>query len=245
MSMHIEAVAIPVDRQVIRGNLYKPGSEARPVAVLFLHGWAGHPNDNAAKVLVEHGFYALTIGVRGHAKSDGDINRVSRQDSLQDVAVAYDFLAAQAPKGMPIVVVGSSYGSYMALLLSTIRPVAALSLRVPAAYPDKRFTEPQMGQGNEDPEVMRWRRTPQSYEGNRGFEAMHAFDGPVQIIEAEDDEQIPHQTVENYKAAIADSAQLDFHFMAGWPHSMGDDPERNRQFQELLLDWLGTIDTKQ
>jgi len=236
-----EAVEIRVDGQTIRGRLYKPDGEAKPLAVLLLHGWTGRANDDAAAVLVAHGYSVLTVHLRGHGDSDGDINTVTRQNGLDDAVAAYDFLAAHVPTGAGIAVVGNSYGCYMAALLSHERKVAALSLRVPAAYQDGGFDRPKMGQGNGSGVVMEWRRTPHDWHGNRGFEAVHAFTGPIQILEAENDDVIPHQTVENYKVAAANPAQIEYHLMAGWPHSMGMDPERNRQFQELLLSWLDGV----
>jgi len=239
--MQQEAVEMQVDGQTMRGRLYTPQGDAKPLAVLLLHGWTGRANYDAAAMLTQHGYHVLALHIRGHGDSDGDINKVTFRNGLDDVTAAYDFLAAHIPAGMGIAVVGNSYGGYMAALLSRERPVVALSLRVPAAYTDDGFDAPKKGQGSNDPAVMEWRHTPHDWQGNRGFEAMHAFAGPVQIIEAESDADVPHQTLENFKAAVADPARLEYHFMKGWPHSLGSDPERNRVFQELLLNWLDKV----
>lgn len=231
-------VSINVEGQTIRGWFYTPESESKNLAVLFIHGWTGKPNDNAAEVLARQGYYALTISLRGHNSSDGDINQVSRRDGLADVVAAYDYLRAHVPASTKIVAAGNSYGGYMVALVSAERQVDGLSLRVPAAYPDEGFAASQMGKGHADPKVMKWRETQQTYQGNRGFEAMHAFSGPIQIVEAENDELVPHQTVQNYKNAVSDEHQLEYVVMKGWPHSLGDDVERNKQFQQTFINWL-------
>ena len=242
--MNVASVEIPVGNQTIRGNVYTPTHELGRLAALFLHGWTGRPNENAASVLAENGFQAMTFSMRGHNTSDGSIDRVSRQDSLADALAAYDYFRAQIPEGTGVVLVGNSYGGYMSEVLSSKRPVAGLSLRVPAAYLNEGFDEPQIGQGNNNVATMSWRNTPVGFEGNLAFEALHVFRGPVQLIEAENDDAIPHQAVQNQVAAIADASQLEYHFMQGWPHSLGDDVERNGQFQGLLLGWLRRIATE-
>jgi len=235
--MDVKPVEIKVDDAVIRGNLYIPVAPAKKLAVLFLHGWTGKPNESAAKLLAENGFHALTISMRGHNNSDGDIKRVTRQNSLDDAVVAYDFLQSKLPPQTAIGVVGNSYGSYITAVLSVERPIACMSLRVPAAYLDDGFDQPQSGQGNENPAVMAWRQKSQSFEGNRGFRAVHNFKGGVQIIEAEHDDAIPHQTTQNYMDAVADPGRLDYHFMKGWSHSIGDNQKMSQEFQNILLAW--------
>jgi esterase/lipase len=69
---------------------------------------------------------------------------------------------------------------------------------------------------------------------------VHDFAGPIQIIEAEKDEVVVSQVVANYKNAVSASTQLEYHLMKDWPHSLGNDEQRNKQFQKLLLDWLMT-----
>lgn len=222
-------------------KLFLPETDAKPMAVLFLHGWKGVPNEEAAVVLAVRGYAAMTVSLRGHNDSDGDIRTISRQDSLADAIAAYDYLVSQLPKGYGIVVAGNSYGGYLAALLSAQRPITALSLRVPAPYVDEGFSEPQFGKGHDDPAVMQWRLAPHDYKGNKGFQAVHDFSGPIQIIEAELDDFVPHQGVENFRQAIKTNSQLDDHFMIGWPHSLGYEVPRNGEFQKILLDWLNTL----
>ena len=86
----------------------------------------------------------LTFDLRGHAQTQAQYESVSREDSMRDVLAAYDFLAAQHNVDSDaIAVVGSSYGGYLAALLTALRPVKWLALRVPALYKDSEWTPAQ------------------------------------------------------------------------------------------------------
>jgi esterase/lipase len=189
-------------------------------------------------MLAEKGFSAMTLSLSGHGNSDGKIEDQTRQKSLQETLAAYDLFKSKLPADTKIGVVGNSYGGYMAAILSTQREVACLSIRVPANYPDEGFEQPQAGRGHDDPAVAKWRLQKLNFNNTRSLNAIHQFKGPIQILEAEKDELIPHQCVQNYVDAVKDKSKLDYQLLKDWPHSMGPDPERNRQYQEILLSWL-------
>jgi len=227
-------IEFSVSGLTLRGNLYIPDQpNSKPLALLFLHGWTGKPNDAAAVFLATHGIASMTFSLSGHNDSDGDIAKQTRQKSLQEVLAAYDLLRQHTKAG--IVAIGNSYGGYLAALLSAERPLAAMSLRVPANYPDERSDEQQLNQRDT---IMDWRELALEFKATRSLKAIHDFTGAVQIIEAEFDEMVPHQTVQNYVSAVSNKAKLDFHLMKGWPHSIGNSQERAEQLQDILLHWL-------
>lgn len=234
-------VEFEVDGLKLRGRLYKPDGKAKRLALLFLHGFTGKPNDNAAKVMANNGFYSMTFSLSGHNDSEGKIKEQTRQKSLKETVAAYDLFRHQLPDGVGITAVGNSYGGYMCLLLAAERPLACLSLRVASNYTDERFNEKQLGQGSENPEVFKWRHQALDFNATRALRALNEFDGPIQIIEAKLDDAVPHQSTQNYINAVKSKDQLDYHFMKDWPHSMGDDPKRNKQFQEILLNWAEKV----
>jgi esterase/lipase len=235
--MNIEPLVFEVDGQKLKGKFYEPKDSSEQMGFLFIHGWTGRPNENAAKVMAENGFYAMTISLRGHNDSEGDINHITRDDSMKDALAAYDLFRQKLPGSTVIGVVGSSYGSYIAARLSKEREVGCLSLRVPANYPSEGSDKPQMGHGHENPRVDLWRQQTLTYQENNALSAIHNFKGPIQVIEAELDELVPHQTVQNYVDAVSDQDQLEYLVMKDWTHSLGEDKPRNAQFQQLLLSW--------
>ncbi len=236
-----ENIEFEVNSQKLRGRLYKPGDDAKKAALLCIHGWTGKPNDNAAAFMAINGFWALTFSLSGHNDSDGKIEDQTRHKSLQEAIAAYDFLKTHIPTSTKIAAVGNSYGGYISNLLSAKRPLAGISLRVASNYVDERFDEKQINQTAEDNLVMKWRYLPLDYKDTRALRAMHEFSGPIQIIEAELDDMVPHQSTQNYLNAVKSKSQLDYHFMKGWPHSIGDDKERQKQFQQMLLTWAKKV----
>lgn len=235
-----QVISFEVGGLTLRGNLYV-AENPKKLAVLFVHGWTGLPNESAAEVMAQNGYTCLTFNLSGHGNSDGQLENQSRQKSFQEVLAAYDFFNTQLPAGAKIATVGNSYGGYLATLLTTERPIDYLQLRVPANYPDEGYNQPQIGQGGDDPLVMKWRRQELDSAATKSLRALCNYQGPVQIIEAELDERVPHQTVQNYVDAVNNKTKLDYHLMKGWPHSLGLDAERNRQYQEILLNWTEEV----
>ena len=64
--------------------------------------------------------------------------------NLRDVLAAYDELVSHPMVDeRSIAVDGSSYGGYLAAILTTLRPVRWLALRVPALYQDGGWDLPK------------------------------------------------------------------------------------------------------
>jgi esterase/lipase len=229
-----EDITFTVNGLTLSGRLYLPEAPANNLALLFLHGWTGNPNDNMAQFLVSNGFPAMTFSLSGHNDSEGRLENQTAEKSLQETLAAYDIFKARLPKHAKIGAIGNSYGGYVAVLLAHERQVTCLSLRVPANYPDELFARPHSG----GDDLMGWCRQPLEYPDNRALQELHAFRGPIQIIEAEFYEQVPHQTLQNYVNAVQDTGQLDYHFMQNWPHSLGGDLVRNQQYRDILRQWL-------
>ena len=232
------AVSFMAGSDKIAGNLFW-ATEPKRLAFLLIHGWQGHQNLDAAQALANLGFTSLTYDMRGNGESDGDIAKLSRADYIHDAEIAYDYLKQQLDPGTEIAVVGSSFGSYIAVLLSKDRPVSALSLRVPASYPDKGLNDPRLAQA-ESAEMNTWREKSLHYTENRAFQALHDFNGAVQIVEAERDEQVPHQAVQNHVNAVSDQSKLDYRLLANAPHRLENDQLRE-EYIALLTNWAGQL----
>lgn len=222
----------------LAGNIFAP-AKPQPIAFLFIQGWLGYQNLRAAQKLSQLGFTSMTYDMRGNQASEGDITTFSRADFINDSLVAYDYLQKQVPKGTVIGVVGSSFGSYTASLLSTKREVYCLSLRVPASYPDEGFTAPQFPQSHPD-SLIAWSKRKVDHADNYAFEALHNFAGNIQIIEAGSDELVGHQAVQNYVDAVRDKTKLSYFVMEGAPHGLANDALQ-AQYEQLLSEWVQSI----
>lgn len=219
----------------IAGSLFTATKPTR-VAFLLIQGWTGHQNIAAAQALADLGFTSMTYDMRGNGDSEGKLEDLSRADFINDAVIAYDFLKQQVGEETKIGVVGSSFGSYTAILLSEQRPVACLSLRVPANYPDEGFDQPQLAQKYESQDFTEWRNKKINYSENHTLKALHAFKGKVQIIEAGADELVPHQVAENYVNAVDDKQQLDYVIMKDAPHRLANEQLSN-EYVRLLTEW--------
>ena len=239
--MKTETIGFAVDDLTLRGNIYWSG-KPKPLATLFLHGWTGAPQDTGAPIMARNGFTCMTFSLSGHNDSDGKLEDQTRAKSLKEVLAAYDFFKSKLPAGTKIAAAGNSYGGYLAALLSAERPLAAIQMRAPANYKDEDFDEPKFLQsGKTSDELLSWRQKALDASQNLALKALSNFKGSVQIIEAQNDDVVPRQTVQNYVNAIVDKSKLDYRLMKDWPHSMGEDQQRNRQYQKLTLDWLKSL----
>jgi dienelactone hydrolase len=233
----MQKVSFTSQGSALSGNLFS-AANAQPMAFLFIHGWTGHQNLAAAQAVADLGFTSMTYDMRGHNDSEGELADFSRADFLDDAMAAYDFLKQQVGTDSTIGVVGSSLGSYIAVLLTGQRPVKCLSLRVPATYPDKGFTDPQLPQAD-TPELTAWRNEPVSYD-NRAFKALHDFTGKVQIIEADRDQRLPHQAAQNYVDSVVDKNNLEYVVMHDAPHQLENETLR-AEYITLLTNWVNQL----
>jgi dienelactone hydrolase len=235
-------VAIPVDGVQLNGKLLQPVPAAtRRPAVLFVHGWGSSQRRSLGKArqLVATGFVALTFNLRGHARTAAQRDTVTRAQNLDDVLAAYDLLAAQpAVDADRIAVVGSSYGGYLATLLTARRAVRWLGLRAPALYKDGDFDRPKR-ELNLDPDLAVYRRRRLGPGDNIALTAASHFAGDVLIVESEHDTVIPPPVVANYVRAFAAAASVEHEVVAGADHGMSQEAWR-RAWSDLLVRWLTT-----
>jgi dienelactone hydrolase len=232
-------VSLEVGGQRIAGTLLSP--EAPVPGFLFIHGWGGDQAEDLghAEELARLGCICFTFDLRGHADSGADKEQVTRQDSLDDVVAAYDYLASQPMIDQAAIgVVGTSYGGYLAMLLTAIRPVRWLAMRVPALYPDEHWDTPK---AKLDKEVVRAYRTrPHGADGDRALAACARFGGDVLIVESEKDEQIPREALLSMQAAFRHANSLSHRIIQGATHAMRD-PQHQRIYSTLLTGWIGEM----
>jgi len=151
---------------------------------------------------------------------------------------AYDFLLQQpAIAGDEIGLVGSSYGGYLAVLLTAQRNVRWLALRAPALYMDADFDRPKR-ELNLDAALSAYRNMRLSPEDNRALTSASRFVGDVLIVESEHDTVIPHPVIENYLHAFAVAARSVTHcVLRRADHGLGRASSR-KAYGKVLADWF-------
>ena len=234
--MRSEAVRIDVGNHQISGTLAVPNTGVP--GVLFLHGWSGSQERDLerAKEIAALGCVCLTFDLRGHGETESLRRTVTREQNLEDVLAAYDLLvSAPLVDKSAIAVVGSSYGAYLAAILTSLRPVKWLSLRVPALYRDREWEVPKWKLDRKD--LAAYRRTRIEAEENVALKACTDFEGNALIIESERDDLIPHSTILNYVAAFRKARSLTYRVMEGADHALSDKQSR-QAYTTLLTGWV-------
>ena len=217
-----------------------PNAEGKCPAVLLIHGWKSSQGTNKemAEFLAKHGNVSLTFNLREHGIQDGNQDSVSREDYLKDTIAAYGCLLEEGHADLEnITVIGSSFGGYLATLLSEKRRIKNLILRAPADYKDEGFDEPGI-KGGEDEEIMKWRGEFHHQRETASLQAMNKFTGSVLVVESGRDDQIPHQTIMNYVEAVSNQKKVELKTIENASHSIGTSPELKRKFESITIEWL-------
>lgn len=229
---------IPVENQKVKATLFYPNNILpKNPGVLFIHGWSTgeHNYVNRARSVAAKGAICLTISLRGHDGSDGELNEFSRADHLKDVTSAYDFLASQKEvDAKRIGVCGLSYGGYLASILTSKRNVTWLILKSAALYENENFTIPTMKVLTIDP--IAFSKTGQTAKNNFALEALANFNGALLIVESENDTIVTHETTLNYLEALKDK-QFTYKIMKGADHTLSTEAWK-KEFIEIISNWF-------
>src|SRR5829696_5869102 len=217
-----KAITITVQDHQIAGTLVRPAT-AIP-GVLFVHGWGGSQEQYIARAreIATLGCLCITIDLRGHGKTEEQQDTVTREENLRDVIAGYDALVSEpGVDRSAIAIVGSSYGGYLASILTSLRPVRWLALRVPALYKDEDWALPKQELRKYGLETFR--EGPVLPQENRALAACAAFEGDVLIVESEHDDIIPHPVIANYMAAFQKSHSVTYRVIQGADHGLSEE----------------------
>lgn len=210
--------------------------------VLFVHGWGGSQQRYLARAaeVAELGCVCLTFDLSGHAGTQPLFETVTREQNLQDVLAAYDLLVAQPNvNSSRIAVVGSSYGGYLAAILSSMRPIEWLALRVPALYVDTGWAIPKL-QLRKEQNLDAYRQTIIPALQNRALRACAEFRGDVLLVQSAFDHLVPPAVLSNYREACVQARSLTYRVMKGADHGLTDESMRH-DYTALLFNWLGEM----
>lgn len=237
MSTLEETIEIRLDGASIAGTFVTPGTLIP--GVLFVHGWGGSQEQYLARArdVAALGCVCLAFDLRGHAENRALFETVSREQNLQDVLTAYDTLVKRRHVDPgAIAVVGSSYGGYLAAILSALRPVKWLALRSPALYIDSGWGSPKL-QLHKDQDLRTYRQRLVLAHENRALRALQSFEGDLLLIESECDDIIPRTVLTSYREAATQTRSLSYRCLDGADHGLTS--ERNQAaYSKVLGTWL-------
>jgi len=235
-----QTIVVAVGDGHIAGTLVTPGT--RIPGVLFVHGWGGSQQQYLARAreVAALGCVCLTFDLRGHAETRAHYEAVSREQNLDDVVAAYDALAGNpSVDSSAIAVVGSSYGGYLAAILTSMRGVKWLALRAPALYLDSGWELPKL-QLHRDHDLVAYRKKLIPAAENRALRACLAYQGDVLVIESENDRVIPHPVITSYVEACTRAHSLTVRVIQGADHGLSDEGAQ-RSYTSLLVNWMSEM----
>ena len=236
MGTRLRHIRIPTGDRSIAGTLVAPNTMVP--GALLVHGWDGSQEQYLARAhaIAALGCICLTIDLRGHASDKEHRDTVTREDNLSDMMAAYDLLVSHpAVDPDSVVLVGSSYGGYLAAVLSALRPVRWMALRAPALYKDDDWLVPK--QNLDRQELARYRALQLSPDSNRALAASLLFKGDVMLVESEVDHIVPHAVIENYRTAFVRSRSMTYRVLQGADHSLSK-PESSEAYTATLVKWM-------
>ncbi len=240
----MEKINLTHKKELLSGWLFSPppdtGPERKPAAIL-IHGWHSSQErmfSTAETLSSKSGMVCLTIDLRAHGESTSDIHELSASDFLDDVVAAYDFLARREDVDPEqIGVIGSSFGGYLAALLTLKRKIEWMVLRAPANYPDHGFIKPKLSHALWRWLKALWLRQPRYWRSTLALKAVHEFPGKILIVESEKDDVIPHRTIRNYINAVSDKRNVQHKILKGAPHSLRKNPELQAILNDIIFEW--------
>jgi pimeloyl-ACP methyl ester carboxylesterase len=235
-----DTVGIAVDDQAIVGTFVTP--KTLVPGVLFVHGWGGSQDQYLARAreIASLGCVCLTFNLRGHVETRPLFETVSREINLRDVQAAYDMLVARRHVDpAAIALVGSSYGGYLASILTTLRPVRWLALRAPALYIDADWGAPKL-QLHRSQDLKTYRHSRVGASDNKALAACQAFDGDVLLIESQHDDIVPQAVLSSYREACTHARSLTYRCLPGADHGLTAECDQ-RAYTGALVHWLGEM----
>lgn len=235
--MNKKSVSIPLNEsENLAGMvLTNPINAGKQPVILVIHGWTSEMARYPERVEpeIEMGYMAVLFDMRGHGQTGGELDTLSPHDHLNDCLAAYDYMMSlEGVDHDNISVFGSSYGGYLASLVAARRKVHHLLLSVPALYPDDIFDKPKLQRSEQTSEYRK--RELQANE-NMSLKAVHDFEGDLLLIEAEHDEQVHPQVMENFRQAARDG--YDYELIKGADHSMKN-PGTNEARIKVMAKWF-------
>lgn len=239
MSTRLKNIQIPTGGRTIAGTLVAPDTVVP--GALLVHGWDGSQEQYLARAhaIAALGCICLTIDLRGHASDKEHRDTVTREDNLNDMLAAYDLLVGHpAVDAHSVVLVGSSYGGYLATVLSALRPVRWMALRAPALYKDDDWLVPK--QHLDRQEIALYRSMKLDPDSNKALAASAIFKGDVLLVESENDHIVPHTVIENYRTAFVYSRSMTYRVLSGADHSLSK-TESSEAYTSTLVKWMAEM----
>jgi pimeloyl-ACP methyl ester carboxylesterase len=232
-------VDVLVGKTALSGTWHEP-NRLIP-GVLFVHGWGSNQGNNLqlARSISRLGCICFTFDMRGHAATSQLHGCVTPEENMADVLAAYDLLAThESVDKDAIAVIGSSDGGYLASILTSVRPVDWLILRVPALYRDSDWKKAKAKINRQA--LNAYREMYLEPGDNRALRACAKFQGDALIVESEKDTVVAHPAVASYAAAFRRAHSMSHRVLDGADHGLTDARCRDA-YHHIVSRWMSEM----
>lgn len=234
----IKKIKIKINDQNLVGNLFIPENVSFPTSgVIFYHGLGSSQKGyfSRAEALDKEGIISLIFDLRGHGDSEGDCNKITIKDNLVDCLYTFDyFTSLKEIDNKRIGLCGSSYGGYLAAIVSFKRSVKSMVLRAPAIYQNRLWNTPL---GKLPSEEIRRFKNEGKLEKAKSILAISQFQGSLLIIKSEKDETIPKRVIDSYYQNSQKTKKKEIAVIKNATHSL-ENPKWNEEFIRLITNWF-------
>ena len=164
-----------------------------------------------------------------------------RKQQLEEVVAVFDELKRRGFQ--KIIVIGGSFGGYMAAMLAAKREVHALVLRAPANYPDEDLTVPFKSKPRSYPypDFLETKESDDLLAKSAATLSVQKFNGPVYVLEHELDEIVAAKVPRQYFAAAGQGNYLLVPKTTHSPRTMRHPEKHFAYIEHLITSIIGAI----
>lgn len=194
--------------------------------------------DFLPKIAKDLGITAVIFDYTGHGDSPYNIEDLSPAQHFLEVITVFDWIRNKYPK-RKIIVIGSSYGGFLATQLTKYRKFEGLILRAPAIYRPIDFYTLKK---NEDREATQsFRKDTVALSKHPLFTTAASFGGKTLLVVHERDEQIPIATTDAYAKALKGDL-VTFNVSHSLDQATADEID---EYNNAVLDWIKKLIEKE
>jgi len=217
--------------------LFTPSGANKEFCVLWIQGWSSSMDSHREGVEImaeKSGVAFATLDYAGHGLSKVPMDESTRSQQLEEATAVFDELKAQGFKR--IIVIGGSWGGYIAALLCGKRSPQTVVLRVPANYPDDEFNTPYKHtlRSKNYAAYTEKKETLKDLVNSSATRAIENYDGFVYVIAHELDEVVPEKIPRSYFESAKQGNYLVVPNTKHSPKTM-DNPKPRFEYIEHLI----------
>lgn len=240
MSIQKQEIQFSADGVKIVGNIMTPADVCSPApGVLFFHGRASGQEKwvSRAETLSRFGFICMTFDFRGCGGSGGDVQSLTLADGLKDAFLGFDFFSSLRGVDIDrIGIFGSSFGGYLASIVSSKRQIKSLLLHAPAVYRDDWLTKPYPFVEKNREVVTKYRESKEVFM-SIGPQSITDFSGSLLIIGGDEDQIVPKNVIAAYDQHAKNTSLKKVMYIKGASHFF-DQPDLISELIETSADWF-------